>query len=116
MTDTPKQAVGGTPDGKEVDFPFDELVRGIDMLLEKLGDRIAVFQRFTCEACRNRLTMREADTFNEECECELCHHVTNVKANGCGMLIVGGESKQKVMEWVAERQGFGPTIPNQKVN
>ena len=94
---------------KDANFEFDKLVEAVDMLLQEIGNRIAVFQRFTCDKCNQRLTMREPDTFDESCECELCHHHTNVKEKGCGLLIVGGPDKQSVMEWVAEQQGYGPS-------
>jgi len=50
----------------------------------------AVFQKFTCGGCGNRLTMEVPNVFYKEGTCDKCDFVTNIELQGCNYLIVIG--------------------------
>lgn len=70
---------------KAVDFPFDEVIQKAN---KSVCDGHAVFQKFTCENCSNRLTIEEPNRFYETATCDKCHHETNIKERGCNYVLV----------------------------
>lgn len=71
------------------DLPFDVITQQA----EKLANKGALcFQKFTCEACGNRLMIEEPNKFYTTGSCDRCGHNTNIKKRGCGyMIVLGGK-------------------------
>jgi hypothetical protein len=47
-----------------------------------------VYQKFTCEACGNRLTIDVKNTFYTKGSCDQCGHITDITKTGCNFLAV----------------------------
>ena len=69
---------------KPNDFPFDEVLRGAS---EAISKGATVYQKFTCERCKERLTMDNPNVFYETGKCERCDHVTDIRKQGCNYLV-----------------------------
>lgn len=80
------------------DYPFEDIAAAVDRLAAKGWQ---CFQKFTCEKCSNRLTMDEPNVLYETGTCDVCGHVSNIKANGCNYLVVG--QNKSVTEFLADR-------------
>jgi hypothetical protein len=71
------------------DIPFDEAVI---LAQDLIAAGAVVFQKFTCENCDSRQTIDVPNTFYIRAQCEECNHVTDLKVNGCGhMVVIGGK-------------------------
>jgi hypothetical protein len=64
---------------------FDTVVASAD---EKIRAGGTVYQKFTCQACGNRLTMDVPNTFYTSGTCDRCGSVTDIKAAGHNFLLI----------------------------
>jgi hypothetical protein len=70
------------------DYPFTQVLEEADKLIESGNGLVKLYQKFTCESCKGRLTMEEPNTFYTSGKCDRCGSVTNIKKNGCNYLVV----------------------------
>lgn len=68
-----------------LDGPFDEVVANANRLCLQ-GH--AVYQKFTCAGCGQRLTIEEPCVFHTVGTCDQCPAVTDIRAQGCNFLLV----------------------------
>jgi predicted RNA-binding Zn-ribbon protein involved in translation (DUF1610 family) len=66
------------------DFPFDEIAATMPKRIKAGYD---FYQKFTCSACGQRLTMPEKNQLFEKGTCDKCGHITDIKAQGCNYLL-----------------------------
>ncbi len=71
---------------EQLDHPLEDILTEVNQILE--NDGVNVFQKFTCEACKNRLTIEEPNTFYTSGKCDACGHVTDIKKNGCNFMVI----------------------------
>jgi len=45
------------------------------------------YQKYTCEKCKQRLTMEEPNVLYKTGSCETCGHVTDIEKQGCNYLL-----------------------------
>ena len=67
------------------DHEFDDCISSANALVRR-GD--TVYQKFTCHACGNRLTMDVPDKFWTQGTCDQCGEVTDIQLSGCNYLVV----------------------------
>lgn len=68
-------------------YPFDDVLKQADEAIEKGG---TAYQQFTCKGCSNKLTMDVPNTFYTSGQCDKCGHITDIKADGCNLMVVFG--------------------------
>lgn len=71
------------------DYPFAEIADAIPELIAK-GFR--VHQKFTCDACGQRLTMDEPNKLFKTGTCDKCWHITDIEKRGCNYLLLASLS------------------------
>lgn len=69
------------------DFPLMDCVRGVEHILRTSPPGTAIFQKWTCVGCGERVTGNEPNKL-----CELGHHeecgaITNIRETGCNYSI-----------------------------
>jgi hypothetical protein len=69
----------------QLDYPFDEVVDEAARLVMR---GFTVFQKFSCQQCRQRLTVDTPNSFHPTGSCEQCGALTDIKARGCNFLLV----------------------------
>lgn len=72
MSDSPKN------------LPREELLRHAQSSLDALGNGVEarVMFTFTCENCKERVTLSEPNVLYESGECCVCGHTTEIKEGG----------------------------------
>ena len=65
--------------------PFDEVVANAQRLI-LLGAQ--TFQQFNCQVCGTKQTMDEPDKFFTQGLCEECGGLTDIRKNGCNLLVM----------------------------
>jgi len=70
-----------------ISYPFDEVLKQANDAIERGG---VAYQQFTCAGCDNKLTMDVPDTFYTKGQCDKCGHITDLKEQGCNLMIVFG--------------------------
>lgn len=65
------------------DYPFEEIEPSVK---EHLRNGCAVFQKFTCEHCGQRLTIPESGVLYKQASCDKCNQVTQIKA--CNYMLI----------------------------
>ena len=70
-------------------YPIEECVREAEKILAKNPDKVSIYQKFTCENCKQRLTMPDANVFHNSGTCDQCGHVTLIRK--CNYMIVAKE-------------------------
>lgn len=67
------------------DYPIAECAKEADKIIAMGGK---VYQKFTCEACGQRLTVDTPNVFYLTGSCDQCGHITDLTVKGCNYLIV----------------------------
>jgi hypothetical protein len=67
------------------DFPFEDAAAAMEDLV---NEGLTVHQKFTCEACGQRLTMAIPNKIFETGGCDKCGHVTDIRKTGCNYLYI----------------------------
>jgi hypothetical protein len=75
---------------EQIDYPFNEVVDEAARLVMR---GFTVFQKFTCQQCRQRLTVDEPNSFHTTGSCEQCGALTDIKARGCNYLVIAPADK-----------------------
>lgn len=70
---------------KPLDFPFEKVIKRAN---ELACGGLTVYQKFTCDKCKQRLTMPIANAFYETGSCDRCGHVTDIKKRGCNYTVM----------------------------
>jgi PHP family Zn ribbon phosphoesterase len=70
---------------EQLDHPFNDILEAVDKLIAG-NPNVDTYQKFTCENCKNRLTMEEPNTFYTAGICDKCGHTTDIKKNGCNFM------------------------------
>ncbi len=68
-----------------MDGPFDQVVAQANVQIKRGA---TVFQKFTCAGCGKRLAMDVPNVFYTEGTCDACGALTDIKARGCGFLLL----------------------------
>jgi len=66
------------------DYPFYEIAVAVKEYAEK---GFSCYQKFTCSACGQRLTMEEPNVLYKEGHCDKCGHITNIEKQGCNYML-----------------------------
>jgi len=64
--------------------PFDEVAK---TAFEKMQQGATIWQQFNCAKCGIKQTMAEANRFFTRGICEECGHETDIKRNGCNVMV-----------------------------
>jgi hypothetical protein len=68
------------------DIPLYKAVEEAERIIESYEGHAAVFQKFTCSYCGERLTMEKPNIFYTHGTCDKCNHTT--KIDKCGFMLV----------------------------
>ena len=60
----------------------------VESAAEKIAIGGTVYQKFTCQACGNRLTMDVPNTFYTSGTCDKCGEVTDIEKQGHNFLLI----------------------------
>lgn len=69
------------------DISFNAACRDADKLVHKGA---TVYQKWTCDSCGERVTANNPNSFTTLGLHEDCGHVTDIKAKGCGYMLIWG--------------------------
>jgi hypothetical protein len=66
-------------------YPLQDVVAKANTLIARGCE---VYQKFSCVYCGSRLTMSEPNVFHPTGTCDRCSRVTDIRRNGCNMMVV----------------------------
>jgi hypothetical protein len=88
----------------QLDYPFEEVVKGADAVLAKGG---MVFFKFTCQRCGDRQTFDVPNTLYETGSCDKCGAITDLTEHGCNFVAVFGKAAQEILAKWGESERAG---------
>src|SRR5215831_16632694 len=84
---TPTEGKRRRPEGRQLDFPLEDVLRQAEALSNAGAD---VYQKFTCSGCGSRQGIPEPNKFYASASCEECGTVTDLRKQGCNFTVVSG--------------------------
>lgn len=85
------------------DYPIEDCVATASAIKNKMGDKVAIHQKWTCQHCGARQTMEQPDTFYTRGRCEECGKVTVIAR--CNYVIVAALGEGAVSPTLDTRRG-----------
>lgn len=76
------------------DHDFDQVAARVPELMDR---GFIFYQKWSCVHCGSRQTMSTVNKLFYEGICEECGNITNIKANGCNYLLIGGRGMDSLM-------------------
>lgn len=78
----------------EHDHPFEEVAETANA---RIKEGWTIFQKFTCQNCRRRITIGVPNAFFAIGHCEECGHDSDLMENGCNYLAAMGGSAEEIL-------------------
>lgn len=78
----------------ELDYPFDDVVKAADLVIQNGG---MIFVKFSCQKCGARQTFDVPNTFYVTGSCEDCGAITDLQEHGCNYMVVFGDVAQELL-------------------